>query len=197
MSVVAPSHSQFFTTQVAPLFGPLQLIGYLACAVSFAAFFARSQRRFLMVGATGAIIWALHYHLLGERVAAALSAISGGRNTIATHVQQGGRALRVALTLILCGIVTGFALYAGSGPFTLLPTFASCLTTMASFWLVGRAFRRAYLVSDSCWLVFGVLAGSIAGCVAATVALGLNLWTMRRQDDRGGDPKDAESQAPA
>ena len=48
-------------------------------------------------------------------------------------------------------------------------------------WLVGRAFRRAYLVSDSCWLLFGVLAGSTAGWVAAMISLCLNLWTMRRE----------------
>jgi hypothetical protein len=167
--------------QLVAVFGPLQLIGYLACGISFAAFFTGSHRRFLMVGATSAMIWALHYHLLGERVAAALSAISGGRNTIALRVQAMARPFRIALTLGVCGMVAGLALLAGSGPLTALPAFAACLTTTASFWLVGRAFRRAYLVSDSCWLVFGVLAGSPAGCVAATISLGLNLWTIRRQ----------------
>jgi len=75
----------------------------------------------------------------------------------------------------------GLALWTGSGPLTALPTFAACLTTTASFWLAGRAFRCAYLVSDSCWLVFGLLAGSTAGPVAATISLTLNVWTLRRQ----------------
>jgi len=167
--------------QIAPFFGPMQLIGYLACGVSFAAFFTASHRRFLMVGATGAMIWALHYTLLGERVAAALSAISGGRNTIATRVHGLPRPLRIGLTLALCALVAIVALFAGSGPLAALPAFASCLTTTASFWLVGRAFRRCYLVSDSCWLLFGVLAGSTAGWVAAMISLCLNLWTMRRE----------------
>jgi hypothetical protein len=158
----------------------MQLIGYLACAVSFAAFFTASHRRFLIFGATGAMIWALHYHLLGERVAAALSAISGGRNTIATRVHALPRGLRIALTAILCGVVASLALLAGSGPLAALPAFASCLTTTASFWLVGRAFRRAYLVSDSCWLLFGLFAGSTAGWIAAGISLCLNLYTMRR-----------------
>jgi len=166
--------------QLAPFFGPLQLLGYLACGISFAAFFTASHRRFLMVGATSAMIWALHYHLLGERVAAALSAISGGRNTIAARVHRLPRNLRIALTVFVCGFVTSLALFAGSGPLAALPAFASCLTTMASFWLVGRAFRRVYLVSDSCWLLFGVLAGSTAGWIAAMISLCLNLWTMRR-----------------
>ena len=167
--------------QIAPFFGPLQLLGYLACSVSFAAFFAGSHRRFLMVGATGAMIWALHYHLLGERVAAALSAISGGRNTIAMRVQAWPRRFRIALTVGLCGVVASLALLAGSGPLAALPAFASCLTTTASFWLVGRAFRRTYLVSDSCWLLFGLLAGSAAGWIAAGISLCLILWTMRRE----------------
>lgn len=166
---------------IAPLFGPLQLLGYLACAVSFAAFFTGSHRRFLMFGATGAMIWALHYHLLGERVAAALSAISGGRNTIATRVHAWPRKLRIALTVVFCAIVATLALIVGSGPLAALPAFASCLTTTASFWLVGRAFRRAYLVSDGCWLTFGLLAGSSAGWIAAGISLCLNLWTMRRE----------------
>jgi hypothetical protein len=167
--------------QIAPLFGPMQLIGYLACGVSFAAFFAGSHRRFLMVGATSALIWTLHYSLLGERVAALLSAISGGRNTIATRVHGLRRPLRIAFTVFVCAMVAGLALLAGSGPLAALPAFASCLSTTATFWLVGPAFRRAYLVSDSCWLLFGLLAGSTAGWIAAAISLCLNLWTMRRE----------------
>ena len=175
-----PSSSMQFPPQIAPCFGPMQLVGYLACAVSFAAFFTASHRRFLAFGATGAMIWALHYHLLGERVAAALSAISGGRNTIATYVHGWPRRLRVGATASLCAVVASLALLASSGPLAFLPAFASCLTTTATFWLVGRAFRRAYLVSDSCWLVFGLLAGSTAGSIAACISLFLNLCTLRR-----------------
>lgn len=167
-------------SQIAPFFGPMQLIGYLACAISFAAIFTASQRRFMIIGAAGAMIWALHYHLLGQRVAAALSAISGGRNTIAPRVHAWPRRLRIALTVLLCAVVATLALMAGSGPLAVLPAFASCLTTTATFWLVGRALRRAYLVSDSCWLLFGLLAGSTAGWIAAGISLCLNLWTMRR-----------------
>jgi hypothetical protein len=158
----------------------MQLIGYLACAVSFAAFFTASHRRFLIFGATGAMIWALHYHLLGERVAAALSAISGGRNTIAARVHGWPRRVRVATTAGVCALVASLALLAGSGPLAALPAFASCLSTTATFWLVGRAFRRACLVSDSCWLLFGLLAGSTAGWIAASISMSLNLCTMRR-----------------
>jgi hypothetical protein len=182
VSLLPPQH---LASQIAPLFGPLQLLGYLACAVSFSAFFAASHRRFQLVGATGAMLWALHYHLLGERVAAALSALSSGRNTIAPRVHRLTPPLRIALTLCVCALVVALAFVAGRGPFTVLPAFASCLTTTASFWLVGRAFRRVYLVSDSCWLVFGLLAGSIAGSVAASISLGLNLWTMRRHARAG------------
>lgn len=180
-SAVSLSASLPSSAQLLALFSPLQLIGYVACGVSFAAFFTASQRRFLMVGATGAMIWALHYHLLGERLAALLSAISGGRNTIASRVHAMPRPLRIGFTLLVCALVVSLGLLAGSGPLAVLPAFAACLTTTATFWLAGRAFRTAYLASDSCWLVFGVLASSPAGCVAAAISLGLNLWTIRRQ----------------
>lgn len=172
------------TSPIASFFGPLQLIGYLACGVSFAAFFAGSHRRFLMVGATGAMIWALHYHLLGERVAAMLSALSGGRNTIATRVHGLRRPLRIGLTVLFCALVATLGLLSRSGALVALPIFALCLSTTATFWLVGRAFRSAYLVSDSCWLLFGVLAGSTAGWIAAAISLCLNVWTMRREQAR-------------
>lgn len=163
------------------LFGPLQLLGYVACAIGFSAFFARSHRRFLMTGATSAFIWALHYHLLGERFAAALSAVSAGRNTIATRVLALPARTRIALTLLACSLLVGLAVLTWSGPLTALPTFASCLTMTAAFWLAGERFRRVLFVSDSCWLVFGVLVGSIAGAFAAILSLSLNAWTMFRQ----------------
>lgn len=161
-------------------FGPLQLLGYLACAIGFSAFFARSHRRFLMTGATSAFIWALHYHLLGERFAAALSAVSAGRNTIAARVLEMPARTRVALTLLACSMLVGLAALTWSGPLTALPTFASCLTMTAAFWLPGDRFRRVLFVSDTCWLVFGLAVGSIAGAVAAMLSLALNAWTMHR-----------------
>jgi Bacterial inner membrane protein len=181
VSAVSLLQSLHFPHSVKPLFSPLQLMGYAACSLSFAAFFAASQRRFMMIGATSAVIWALHYHLLGERVAAALSALSGGRNTVAGHVQTMARPVRVAVTLVVCLLVAVLAVHSWAGPLTLLPTFAGCLMTTASFWLVGPAFRRSLLVSDSCWLLFGILAGLPAGCAAAMISLGLNLLTMRRR----------------
>lgn len=161
-------------------FGPLQLLGYLACAISLSAFFARTHRRFLLTGATSAFLWALHYHLLGERIAAALSAVSAGRNTIALHVLTLPRRKRIALTLAACSLLVTLAAFTWSGPLTALPTFASCLTMTAAFWLAGYRFRRVLLVSDSCWLVFGVLVGSIAGALAATISLSINAWTLHR-----------------
>lgn len=158
----------------------MQLIGYLACGITFASFFAASHRRVLLIGATAALFWALHYHLLGERVAAAIAAANGARNTVATWVASRPRRVRIALTLFACAVLVALSLLAWTGPLTLLPTFAACLSTSASFWLIDRAFRRALLVSDGCWLLFGVLAGSIAGMAASAVTLGLNLWTLRR-----------------
>lgn len=167
--------------QAASYFGPLQVIGYVATVLSLTAFLTVCQRRFMLIGATSAVLWALHYQLLGERLAAALSMISGGRNTIAARVHVLPDRMRVGLTVALCGVVIALGCWTAKGPLTILPTFAACLTTTAAFWLAGRAFRCAYLISDSCWLVFGLLAGSTAGSVAASIALTMNLCTLRRQ----------------
>ena len=179
-AVVSPLSALHFPAHLSTLFGPLQLLGYLACGIGFTAFFAVSQRRFMMIGATSAVLWTLHYHFLGERVAAALSAISGGRNTIAVHVQSMSRRVRVGVTVFICLLVATLAIWAGSGPLAALPTFAACLTTTANFWFAGKTFRRAYLVSDACWIAFGLLAGTAAGCIAATISFCLNLWTLKR-----------------
>ncbi|HEU0200276.1 MAG TPA: YgjV family protein, partial [Burkholderiaceae bacterium] len=134
----------------------------------------------LMVAATSAFIWALHYHLLGERLAALLAMISGTRNTVAGWVHAQSRRVRIGLSVLACALLSGLGTLVWSGPLTILPTFAACFSTTASFWLVDRAFRRALLVSDSCWLVFGVLAGSVAAGLAALISLSINLWTMRK-----------------
>lgn len=168
-------------TQAAAFFGPLQLIGYVATALGLTAFLTVCHRRFLLIGATSAMLWALHYQLLGERLAAALSMMAGGRNTIAARVHALPDRVRLAFTVALCGVVITLGCWTATGPLTILPTFAACLTTTAAFWLAGRAFRCAYLVSDSCWLVFGLLAGSTAGTLAASIALTMNLCTLRRQ----------------
>jgi hypothetical protein len=162
----------------------MQLVGYLACGVTFAQFFAASHRRFMLTGATGAVIWALHYHLLGERVAASLAAVTGARNTVALWVVAQPSRVKLALSLLACTLLISVASLAWSGPLTALPTFAACLSTTASFWLIDRAFRRVLLVSDGCWLLFGVLAGSVAGVLAAAASMAINLWTMRHPSQR-------------
>lgn len=176
LSLLPPS----FVQQFGHLFGPMQLVGYLACAVSFAALIMTSHRRFLLVGATGSFIWALHYHLLGERVAAALAATSGARSSIAMRVHALPRSKRIALTVAACALVILLSALAWSGVLTALPMIAVCMTTAASFWLLDRAYRRVALAADTLWLLFGVLAGSIGGALAALIAIGLNCWALHR-----------------
>lgn len=166
--------------QLGPLFGPMQFVGYVACVFTFSAFFMATHRRYLMFAATGSFVWALHYHLLGERVASFISAIIGARSTVAARVVSLPRGMRAVLTLAVCTALLGLSALAWSGPLTVLPASAACLSTTASFWLIDRAFRRVLLVSESCWLLFGVLAGSIGCIAAASTSLLLNLWTLRR-----------------
>ena len=151
-----------------------QLVGYASFILGAVAFLQRSDRgmKLWLVGQSAT--YAVHFLLLGNPAAAAISVVSGTRSYVATR----SKSLLVAATFIVVSFAVGFA-FAGRGP-GWLPVIASIAATVAMFTMSGVPLRLVMLGATSLWLANDILSRSIGGTALETMIAATNLWTIVR-----------------
>ena len=153
-------------------FSIAQLVGYVSFLLGAAAFLQRSDRdmKLWLVGQSAT--YAIHFLLLGNPAAAAISVVSGTRSYVATR----SKSLLVAAAFVAVSFGVGFA-FAGRGP-GWLPVTASIAATIAMFTMSGVSLRVVMLVATSLWLANDVISRSIGGTALETMIAATNLWTI-------------------
>src|SRR5690242_1960148 len=129
-----------------PWFSLAQIVGYVSFLLGAAAFLQRSDRRMKLWLVGQSATYAIHFLLLGNPAAAAISVVSGARSYVATR----SKSLLVATAFIVVSFGVGFA-FAGRGP-GWLPVLASIAATVAMFTMSGVPLRLVMLGATSLWL---------------------------------------------
>lgn len=151
-----------------------QIVGYVSFLLGALAFLQRSDRRMKLWLVGQSASYAIHFLLLGNPAAAAISVVSGTRSYVATR----SKSLLVAGMFIAVSFVVGFA-FAGHGP-GWLPVIASIAATVAMFTLCSVPLRLVMLGATSLWLANDILSRSIGGTALETMIAATNLWTIVR-----------------
>jgi hypothetical protein len=155
-------------------FSPAQCFGYVAFVVGISAFMQTSDRRLKVLNATECLVYAVHFVLLGNLPASASSMVSGLRSFLALRT----RSPLVALSMLVIGI--GLGVYLAKDILGWFPIAASCIATVAVFFMRGVPMRLFLLSSTLLWLVNNIVSGSIGGTLLeATIAL-VNISTILR-----------------
>lgn len=155
-------------------FSPAQCMGYAAFVVGILAFLQKSDRRLKFLNASECLIYAVHFVLLGNLPASASSLVSGFRSLLALRT----RSPAVAFLMLAIGL--GLGAHLASDIFGWFPIIASCIATVAVFFLHGVPMRLFLLSSTLLWLVNNIISGSIGGTLLeATIAV-VNVTTILR-----------------
>src|ERR1043165_9856782 len=120
-------------------FSVAQIVGYVSFLLCAVAFLQRSDRRMKLWLVGQSATYAIHFLLLGNPAAAAISVVSGTRPYAATR----SKPLLVAAAFIVLSFGVGFA-FAGRGP-GWLPVAASSAATVAMFTMSGVPLRLVLL----------------------------------------------------
>lgn len=159
---------------LADLFAPAQLLGYLAFVFGVGCFLQTEDRRFKQFMAAECLAYVLHFWLLGQPTAVASSLVSLGRSVAAM------RSRSRWLALLFVGLNVGLGCWLYAGWLSLLPLAASCLGSLALFLLQGIAMRLVMLAGTLCWVANNVIVGSIGGTLLELVVAAVNGWTIWR-----------------
>lgn len=177
------------TLQLSTILSPTQLLGYLAMALSLSFGAVTSDRMMRALGVGCCVVWAWHYYLLGIPAAAWNSALIGAGVLALAFTAPAQSTLRRSISLVASCALFVAAYNTWSGAISVFLLVAALISTLACGALAGSRARVWLMVSDGCWLVTGVLAGSIGGVISGLLAIILKLHAVYRIAHQQRAPK--------
>lgn len=130
-----------------------------------------------------AVLWAVNNLLLGAHTAAALSAVTVGRQISAEAVQQATAQRRRLACAGFMALMLAIAVFTWHGPITLFTTGGSMLATYAMFYMQGIRLRLAMVAVSLLWMANAVAFDSweqAAANVASGAAAAWGAWRIQR-----------------
>lgn len=129
-----------------------------------------------------AVLWAVNNLLLGAHTAAALSAVTVGRQISADAVQQATERKRLLACLGFMALMLVIAIVTWHGAITLVTTAGSMLATYAMFYMHGVRLRLAMVAVSLLWMANAVAFDSweqAAANIASGAAAAWGAWRIK------------------
>lgn len=153
------------------------IIGSIGILLEWRAYYLLSGQSFRRWSAAGAMLWGIQYLLLNAWTAGLIMGFTALRTTVSDRLSTGLFKHVTAVGFVLLFIaLTGLS---WQGQISLLPAFAVINTTIALFYLNNRDMRIALLASSIAWITNDFYWQAWPALLAETVAMGINLKTIR------------------
>lgn len=156
--------------------------GVCALVLNVAALVHTCERALRIQSGMAGVIWALNNLLLGAHTAAALSLVSASRTATSAITLSAREDIRrtVFIGFLVLTVLMGALTWHGwpSAPLVL----ASLLSTVAVFYLRGRAMRMAMLLVSALWMHNAWLVDSWEQMAANALTAAAALYGARRAD---------------
>lgn len=158
-----------------------QVIGFAGAGLNCLSFQQKKRRNIIGVQIAAAVMFILHYIVLGQYTGAALNFISLLRSFVFINNHKKWAKSPVWLVVfviisLVASVVTWVEWY------SILPAAAMILTTI-SYWLKSETkIRLVTFPSSPCWLVYNIIVGSVAGIVTECVVMTSLIVAIVRYD---------------
>lgn len=157
-----------------------QLVGCVALVLSLSIFQLNKRKAMLRLGVVSALIYSVHFFLLGAYTGAAMNVINGARGYAFYKVEPDKRHVGI---LILFIAIAGVATYiTWQSIISLLPLIAATIGGIALWHKKPRAIRRWALLAPPVWFIYSYLVGSYPGMIVETIMFTSNLVGEYRFD---------------
>lgn len=160
----------------------IQSIGIIAVAVSLTIFQINSRNKMLQLGMIAALIYALHFFLLGARTGAAMNLIAAGRSYVYFKTTPDKRHTWILLAIGVVSVLG--ALLTWQGPLSLLPLLGTLSSGLAFWQTKPKNIRRFALISSPLWFAYNAVSGSYPGMFIEVVMICSNFIGQYRFDYR-------------
>jgi hypothetical protein len=157
----------------------IDVTGVVALSLNIRALLGASDRAMLKTTGWASAIWAMNSLLIGAHTAAALSALSVGRQVGASMLLNHPTRTKTIAFAVLVAATLGIATLTWSGVRTLFPVAGSLIASYAMLYMRGAALRWAMVLVSAFWMVnavafdawWQIVANGLAGTAAAVGAL--------------------------
>jgi hypothetical protein len=160
----------------------IHFTGVVALALNVSGLIGSSDKSLRKSTGLASAIWALNNFLLGAYTAAALSAVSVGRQACAEAVQARTSRIRLLAFLSVAAVTLVVSALTWNGKTTLCTGAGSLVGTFAMFYLRGTALRLAMVLVASLWMYNAWAYNSVWQMVANFASGGaalLGAWRAR------------------
>jgi hypothetical protein len=166
----------------------VQIIGFVALAFDASSFQAKHHRSIMSAQIVAAVLYVVHFLLLGAITGAVLNTVSLIRAIVfrkfvsnLSKKRPGKRAVWPFVTILAIGLAASAA--AWQGWLSLLATGGWIITTTAFWQRNEQRVRQLTLAQSPLWLAYDAFSGSLAGVlteilISSSAAVGL--WRFRR-----------------
>lgn len=159
-------------------FSATQIAGYVAFAVTVAAFWQKKDRYLLLLNGAAATCWTVQYLMLGTLTGAATEILVVARSLLSAFMtEQKHKHLAVGFFItafITAGVLTYHA------PYDLLAVVSCLIATVSMIYLKQLHLRYGMLAATILWTLFNFYAGTIGGVAAGLVLATVKIITIFR-----------------
>jgi hypothetical protein len=155
--------------------------GSVALLLSVVALLRPSEQALVKLSGWSSALWTLNNLLIGATMAAALSALSVGRQAGASALRDRAGTARRVMVAGLVVATLAIAAVTWSGVESIFPLAGSLIATYAMFHLRGARLRLALVLVNGLWMVNGLVNDSlwqIAANVLSGSAAAVGAWRL-------------------
>lgn len=158
-----------------------QIIGFGGAALNCISFQQNKRSRIIGVQIFAAVMFIIHYILLGAYTGAALNFISLCRSVVFYNNSKKWAKSPTWLVFFIIVSLIGAAI-TWVDWYSILPSTAMILTTV-SYWMKSETkIRIITFPSSPCWLIYNIITGSVAGIVTECVVMTSLIVAIIRYD---------------
>ncbi len=168
-----------------------QIIGYVATVICILSFQARTQRGIVIMQTFSALLFSIHFFLIGAFSGALLNFVCTIRAIIFTfrHKKWAGSVVWVyvfSVLSLICYLISVCILTKDPTTKTyfieFLPVLGNIATTIATRLENAKLVRRYAFIASPLWLIYNAVKGSIGGVITETFNIVSILVAMIRLD---------------
>lgn len=157
-----------------------QIVGIVAVTVSLLLFQFNDRRKMLNIGVCSALLWTLHFYLLGAYTGSAMNGISAIRDLTLARTKPTSNNLWILGAIML--LATAATIITWHGIVCILPLIA-CGLNAASFWSTNtKRIRRFYLLVPPLWFTYNFFSHSYPGMAIELILVISNIVAQFRFD---------------
>lgn len=171
----------------------IDFTGVIALTLNIRALVGASDRTMLKTTGWASALWAMNSFLIGAHTAAALSALSVGRQVGASMLMNHPTRTKAIAFAVLVAATLSIATLTWRGADTLFPVAGSLVASYAMLYMRGAALRWAMVAVSALWMVnavafdawWQIAANGLSGTAAA-----IGAWRTQQQSpvEQAGHP---------